>query len=334
MKTLHRLSGIGLLTVTLCALWACFAGAALASVDYASLSFVDRADGWVAGIDDQTYMTEVWKTVDGGASWTKMGSEVAAGAGVAWVAFVSPSAGVWGRGGMVYTTDAGGTWHESAYLRGPYNEADWAGTALGWAVYSNGTSESGGGIAVTRDGGASWEIQVDRPGPDGSGGFSRVSAVSASRCYALRWGKRGGVWATANGGAKWTRRVLPAIPGGYKFYRDIDFPAVKTGWAVGDSGRIEKTTDGGATWTQQRSKVTNSLAAVDFVSKRVGFAVGNGGRVLRTTDGGAHWKKLISGTSKTLEAVCFFDESHGWVAGAKGALLRTTDGGKTWMGQH
>jgi photosystem II stability/assembly factor-like uncharacterized protein len=335
MKTLDRLTGAGLLTVALCALWAAFlAGGAFASVDYGSVSFVDQGNGWVAGIDNQSYMTEVWKTVDGGVSWIKVGSSIAAGAGVDWVAFVSPSTGVWGNGSVWRTTDGGAIWKPASTSAGIFNEASFAAADLGWAGCSYGTSESGGGVAVTADGGATWTRQLDRPGRDGSGGFSRVSSPTTSRCYALKWGRGGGVWATANGGAKWKLRLLPTIAGSYKFYRDIDFPAAKTGWAVGDSGQIVKTTDGGMTWKRQRSGVTSALAATDFVSVKVGFAVGSGGCILRTVDGGKHWVRLTSGTSKMLAAVCFVDESHGWVAGAKGALLRTTDGGKTWQSQH
>ena len=212
------------------------AAAAPAAPDCRSICFVDRTHGWVAGIYDDD--SRVWRTTDGGQTWDSVGSQIAAGAGMSWVSFVSPTTGVWGYGSLVRTVDGGDEWSPTVTVGGMYNEAAFAGELRGWAVWSNGSSESGGGVARTDDGGATWTAQLDRPGPDGSGGFSRVSAPTAQRCYAFKWGRRTGVYATADAGATWTRRALPAFSARYRYYQDIDFPGARVGWAVGDSGRI------------------------------------------------------------------------------------------------
>jgi photosystem II stability/assembly factor-like uncharacterized protein len=310
---------------------ASLADAASAHVDYGSVSFVDKEHGWVAGIDDETYMTEVWRTSGGGDTWTKIGSVIAAGAGVDWVAFANPSSGVWGNGSVWFTDDGGDAWRTALTGVGIFNQADFVTDDLAWAGYSYGTSQSGGGIAVTTDGGATWTRQLERPAPDGSGGFSRVSCPTATSCYVLKWGSKGGVYATRNGGAKWRLCLLPSFAAKFKFYRDIDYPAANTGWAVGDSGRIVRTTNAGASWRRQRAKTTASLLAVDFIDPQQGFIVGAGGLILRTVDGGEHWVHLSSGSGQRLTAVCFVDEAHGWVVGADDTLLRTTDGGDTWQ---
>jgi len=331
----RRLTIVGLLVLLLCAFaLPVSAGVAGASPDYASLSFATRSSGWVAGIDDADYDTKVWRTSDGGATWEPVAEQITVGAGVAWVAFAGKTAGVWGYGGVDFTTDAGDTWHPALTVGGIYNEADFASLTRGWAAWSNGTSESGGGIARTNDGGATWTAQLSKPGADGSGGFSRVSAPTTRRCYVLKWGRGGGVYATANAGTKWVRRLLPAYKTRYRYYRDLDFPAERTGWAVGDSGRIVKTGNAGVSWIKQRSGCSARLTAVDFVDTKVGYVAGAGGRVLKTTDGGRHWTRLKTGTAKGLTAVCFVDRTRGWVAGSDGVLLRTTNGGKTWNGQH
>ncbi len=59
--------------------------------------------------------------------------------------------------------------------------------------------------------------------------------------------------------------------------------------AVGDFGTILRTTDGGTTWTLQRSGSDNSLLAVCFVNADTGWAVGRRGTILHTIDGGATW---------------------------------------------
>ncbi len=309
------------------------AGAAAAKTDYRSLSFVDRSHGWAAAFAGDSD-SNVRRTSDGGKTWGPIDSRPLAGAGVAWVTFVTQDVGVWDHGALEYTTDGGDTWNPAATVGGIYNDAAFATTAVGWAAWSNGTSESGGGIAKTDDGGATWTVQFKKTQPDGSGGFSRVSAPTTRRCYVLKWGRAGGIYATADGGAKWARRTLPRYADRYRYYLDIDFPAAKVGWAVGDSGRIVRTGNAGATWSKQRSASSARLTAVDFVDTKVGYVVGKGGRVLRTSDGGRHWTRLATGTSKGLNAVCFVDRTHGWVAGSSGALLRTSNGGKTWYGQH
>ncbi len=58
------------------------------------------------------------------------------------------------------------------------------------------------------------------------------------------------------------------------------------GYAVGSSGQIICTTNGGTVWTYQNSGTTNYLNSILFVAPNTGFAVGNGGMILKTTDGG------------------------------------------------
>ena len=323
------------LAVAACCLLASamLAATAGAAPDYMSLSFVDVTHGWVAGIDDD-YNSKVWRTIDGGGTWDLVGSQVAAGGGTGWVSFTGEKTGVWCYGTVVWTDDAGDTWTPAAAVGGEYNEAAFADGLVGWGVYSHGSSESGGGIAHTADGGAFWVVQLDKPGPDGSGGFSRVSAPTTERCYALKWGRRAGVYATANGGAGWTRRPLPSFAKRFQYFRDLDFPLARVGWVVGDSGRIVRTVSSGERWTHQDSGCAARLNAVDFVSGKVGFVAGAGGCVLKTTDGGRHWQRLKTGTKKELQAVCFVDREHGWVAGKQGVLLATSDGGRTWSGVH
>lgn len=337
MRPAHRVTTVGIVAAIVCLLSAaCCAGAARASVDYLSASFVDTKTGWVAGIDNATARTKVWRTSNGGVTWKRVGSSIAAGAGVGWVSFVSRTTGVWGNGSLLRTSDGGRSW-ESASIEGLgiLNEACFADERVGWAGCSFGTSESGGAIAATTDGGVTWKSQKDLPGPDGSGGVSDVSSPSVKRAYALKWGVGEGVWATKGGGADWLLRPLPHISGGaYTSYRDIDFPGEETGWVVGDAGTILKTDDGGVTWEKQESGVSNALLAVDFVDTSIGFAVGKSGRILRTLDGGSTWATLDSGTQKRLSAVCFVSASRGWVVGKSGVRLRTANGGRTWRGQQ
>ncbi len=62
------------------------------------------------------------------------------------------------------------------------------------------------------------------------------------------------------------------------------------GWAVGNSGYIAKTTDGGNTWIQKQNPdpYNRNLNDIYFVSN-FGFAVGDDGLILTSYDSGETW---------------------------------------------
>lgn len=110
----------------------------------------------------------------------------------------------------------------------------------------------------------------------------------------------------------------------------VDFVDPSHGWAVGKSGEIIATSDGGRTWASQTSGTTEDLEGVSFVDRQHGWIVGEGGTILATSDGGEHWAAQTSGTTEILYGVRFNDATHGWAAGSGHVLLKTTDGGSTW----
>ncbi len=79
--------------------------------------------------------------------------------------------------------------------------------------------------------------------------------------------------------------------------RGVSFMDVNTGIAVGDSGTILRTTDGGTTWTPQSSGTMSALWEVTFADANAGTAVGGSGTILRTIDGGTTWTPQSSGTT-------------------------------------
>ncbi|HYR54476.1 MAG TPA: hypothetical protein VEM39_00030, partial [Myxococcaceae bacterium] len=59
-----------------------------------------------------------------------------------------------------------------------------------------------------------------------------------------------------------------------------------TGTAVGQSGTILRTTDGGEIWRPQTSGTRNPILGVSFLDANTGTVVGGMGTILRTTTGG------------------------------------------------
>jgi photosystem II stability/assembly factor-like uncharacterized protein len=111
-----------------------------------------------------------------------------------------------------------------------------------------------------------------------------------------------------------------------------EFPNI-VGTAVGETGAILRTADGGETWVRQTSGTTGILVDVVFTDVNTGTVVGQNGTILRTADGGDNWVRQTSGVTDFLAAVSFVDASTGTVVGQNGRILRTTDGGATWTPQ-
>ena len=90
------------------------------------------------------------------------------------------------------------------------------------------------------------------------------------------------------------------------------------GYAVGQSGTILKTINGGNTWTRLVSGTTATLRGVSFSDATHGVAVGDLGTILRTTNGGTSWVKCTSGLTSILYSVCLApgNGNYGWAVGA------------------
>ncbi|TLY31411.1 MAG: T9SS type A sorting domain-containing protein [Ignavibacteria bacterium] len=99
---------------------------------------------------------------------------------------------------------------------------------------------------------------------------------------------------------------------------------------VGGPGKILRTTNGGAVWSEQTSGVTNFLYGVSFTDANRGTAVGTQGLILRTTNGGSTWSSQSSGTLSYFFGVSFIDANTGFAVGSGGTIARTTNGGADW----
>jgi photosystem II stability/assembly factor-like uncharacterized protein len=103
-----------------------------------------------------------------------------------------------------------------------------------------------------------------------------------------------------------------------------------TGFVVGDTGTILKSTDAGATWAPLTSGTTTALHGVYFLDPNEGVAVGDNGTILRTTDGGAAWQSVASGVVDNLRSVSL-NGANGICGGDSQDILYSTDSGASWQ---
>lgn len=111
---------------------------------------------------------------------------------------------------------------------------------------------------------------------------------------------------------------------------DVHAADAQRAWAVGWSGTIRATSDGGSTWTAQASPQT-SRAWWDIVATgpTTLHVVGAAGNIATTTDGTA-WTAQPSGTTNDLYAVDFRTSQVGIAVGRAGTALVTASGATSW----
>ncbi len=136
----------------------------------------------------------------------------------------------------------------------------------------------------------------------------------------------------ANAQQYWIRQPTPVTAWLYR----CAFTDTLNGWAVGDSGIIVHTSNGGENWELQNSTINIFIEDVFFLNKRLGWAIANdyffeGTTILKTTNGGVKWMaSRYPDTTLVLFTVYYLDSLNGYLAGYSGALLKTTDAGNSW----
>ena len=120
---------------------------------------------------------------------------------------------------------------------------------------------------------------------------------------------------------------------------DVSFPDPDYGWAVGITGIVIHTSDGGKTWVRQESGTENHLFTVYFADRENGWAAGTLNTIIHTSDGGKTWEKQKEGESSekdfwaidvNFNGLYFHDANEGWLVGEFGTVYHTTDGGQNW----
>lgn len=117
-----------------------------------------------------------------------------------------------------------------------------------------------------------------------------------------------------NQGESWEKASSNLVNPSGLVLSSITFSSAYSGYAVGSSGLILKTNDGGRNWQQQISPAgTYGLNAVAFKNDNFGVAVGSSGIILRSENGGLNWERVENGfNEQNFQSVTF--TSNEWFA--------------------
>ncbi|MFY9327597.1 MAG: YCF48-related protein [Georgfuchsia sp.] len=189
-----------------------------------------------------------------------------------------------------------------------------------WAVGSNGK------IAVTENGGESWQRQD-------SGievALQDISSWDEQRAVAV--GNDGVVVVTSDAGRSWQTIEVPKSKIANKLLR-VKAQAGGTAWAVGEAGMILRSTDYGKTWLRMGAEEDAGWNDVVATAGKV-WLVGEFGRIKVSDDDGVSWRVVTSSIKTSLMSVAFKDGNSGLAVGLGGVILATRDGGQKWVQQQ
>ncbi|MFQ5665076.1 MAG: YCF48-related protein [Candidatus Binatia bacterium] len=248
-------------------------------------------------------------------------------------------------GKILLTADGGFTWSraDSGTDRALYR-VRFVDAQTGWVSGQDGV------ILHTVDGGQTWQRQHT-----GTTVYL-FSEYFLDRNHGWAVGDKSIYLETRDGGATWSlhkittaaeRALSPeqAIASQDPVLYDVQFLDARTGWVVGEFGKIFHTSDGGHIWSEQEQSLLGTevvdildlptLFGLHFVDRQTGIAAGLDGRIVRTEDGGASWRfekmKLRYPIIDPLFYPVLFPDGTGWAIGAAGEVVHLATAGGQWQ---
>jgi photosystem II stability/assembly factor-like uncharacterized protein len=111
---------------------------------------------------------------------------------------------------------------------------------------------------------------------------------------------------------------------------DVAFYNDTLGIAVGEQGRILKTSDGGISWNTVNLTIGIYFKCVKFATISTIFAMGYYGYIIKSTNYGNRWVIQSSPTSMQINGLSFYSTVGAYATGYSGILLKTTNTGTNW----
>lgn len=308
-------------------------------VDLGDVKFISPMKGWMVG-----KYGSIFHTADGGETWEAQ--ESGTEDHLLKVFFVNEKAGwVAGmQGSIIRTEDGGKTWKTQYNINALPTKILFVNELEGWLT---GTTQTGGVVYHSRNGGKTWE----KPNIGIRRAVSGVFFINPQTGWIMAGED---VYRTKDGGGKWEMSKLPvgkmrrwrppSYPGERPtneleeglgpewYYGGITFANEKQGWAAVYHW-IFHTEDGGQTWVLQfdTGSTNHSLGKIEFRDATHGCAVG--WSIVCTDDGGKTWSERLGLAPKDdvgLGGVSLIGHTDGWTAGRAGQIYRTVDGGRSW----
>lgn len=278
-----------------------------------SVFFINSMTGYIGGING--FLS---KTTDGGVSWTVQ-DPLFASSFVRDLYFINANTGyLCGDNGFIRkTTNGGNNWiplttntiggiygidaadelnvyasvTDGTILRSTNGGASFTGVSVSanqlltvdFSSRDTGyVSGQGGVVYKTTDAGLTWNFLNAFT----LNNFWDICALNNNELYLAAY--YGTLRKSANGGG-----TFKSAFGNNYLFEDIQMINKMIGYTCGLDGILNKTTDGGNTWSAQISNTTESLNEIFFLDANTGYAAGTNGLLLKTTDGGDNFNVAV-----------------------------------------
>jgi len=225
------------------------------------------------------------------------------------------------RGRIVYSDDAGATWHLASSPS--YQPVTSLAVVDGRTIFATAHQ---GGILRSTDAGASWQAATV-PG----GSRPALFAVQVVDGRGVAVGAYGAYLESSDGGRTWTSR--PIVAG--------DFDRHLTGIAAcgrdclvisGEAGTLLRSMDAGLSWQRLASPYAGSFFGAVGLKDGAVIVYGMRGHAFRSDDRGRTWKALdLKGYTGALQGASEDAEGRVTLVGADGFLASSRDGGLTFL---
>jgi len=137
-------------------------------------------------------------------------------------------------------------------------------------------------------------------------------------------GDKGFIAYTPNLGLNWNTAIVNVNFN----LKNIFFVAPQKGFAVGDEGKILKTTDG-FSWVNIPAISASNLYGLYFTDENTGYTGGGLGALFKTTNSGVNWES-ISYSDKNIYQIQFLNAATGFIADNI-SVMKTTNAGMNWF---
>ena len=279
-----------------------------------NLYFFDANNGWIVGDAINASSAYVYKTTNGGATWTAATGVPVLNNPFIGIDWVDPNTGyICGQSGKVIKTlDGGATWTDISL------------TTTNYTVV-------GGGFTTPR-------TQT----------YRSVIALDANTAL-ISSQNNGCILRTTNGGTSW----YASGNQGFGIPQMSTWQMARSGQdtiiVAGGQARMAKSTDRGLTWTTQQNYSTSSINFLQYIAINVipgnpskYVLMGQAGITNISNNGGQSWLDNYAsmggynGTcgpgnnAKNLFSASFVNANYGMAVGAHGTLFTTNDGGVNW----
>ncbi len=288
---------------------------------------------YVVGVDYGRPADEIYKSTDGGQTWTRLQTNSRYNVSQISCPDVDHCF-ILAASNFLTTSDGGANFT----LRSPVG-TNYNGQSLNCPTTSLCLMAGyGGTIYRSTDGGQTWSLRT--PGPRNH--LSNLVCPGLTTCYMT--GELNNVFKTSDGGLTLTPTTPASDPTGV--ISALSCPSSLTCYAADEINKvIARTGDGGQTWTSHplspdtnNSRVPYGLSCPDAATC---YAAGvdnitNTGFILKSSDSGATWHTKLTGSLPRLKTIFCPDSDtcYALTSYPAGGIIKTTGGGTGWVSQY